>query len=200
MHWKTSARHPEPTFYTGGRWTGNSGRRMLAAAVISLLPATAWAQPAPPASDSARSAIQRGAQLFTGTLPLRNQGPACIGCHTIAGLPFPNGGTLGPDLTDAYRKLGAEGTHAAMQTLYFRVMTPIYRAHTLTRDEQTDLVAFLADAGSNPAPRWNTQILLLIGLGLATVFVVLTGIVWRDRVRSVRRTMVHKTMERGVRF
>jgi len=199
VHWKTSARHPEATFYTVGRWTGNSGRRVLAAALVAVLPAAAWAQQAP-SSNSAPGAIQRGAGLFTGKIPLRNGGPACIGCHAIAGLPFPNGGTLGPDLTDAYRKLGPEGAHAAMQTLYFRVMTPIYRAHTLTQNEQTDLVAFLADAGSNPAPRWNTQILLLIGLVLAAVFVALTGLVWRDRVRSVRRTLVQRATRQGVQF
>ncbi|MEB2361741.1 MAG: hypothetical protein HUU41_07880 [Bryobacteraceae bacterium] len=198
MHRKTSVRHPEFSLYAGGSRVGHSGHRMLAAALVAVLPTAVWAQQAP-STDPAPTAVQRGAGLFTGKIPLRNQGPACVGCHTIAGLPFPNGGTLGPDLTDAYRKLGPEGTHAAMQTLYFRVMTPVYRAHTLTQNEQADLVAFLADAGSSPAPRWNTQILLLMGLGLAAVFVALTGLVWRDRVRSVRRALVLRATRQGVR-
>ena len=64
---------------------------------------------------------------------------------------FPGGGTLGPDLTRAYRKLGPRGTQSAMQTLYFQVMTPIYSVHPLGSEEQADLMAFLEQAESQTA-------------------------------------------------
>lgn len=171
-------------------------------ALLAIVPAASLAQwtsleqPAPPATS--RSA-PRGEQLFTGRTHFRNGGPACISCHSIAGLPFPNGGTLGPDLTRAYKKLGPRGTQSAMQTLYFRVMTPIYNAHPLAPDEQVDLIAFLEQAEAKPESQWNTQIVFLASLLLSGVLLALTGFLWRDRVKSVRQTLVDRATRQGVR-
>lgn len=38
-----------------------------------------------------------GQRLFTGEQPFENGGPACIACHTAAGLGPLGGGTMGPD-------------------------------------------------------------------------------------------------------
>ena len=110
----------------------------------------------------AQGSPQRGEQLFTGKVHFRNRGPACISCHSIAGLSFPNGGTLGPDLTHAYAKLGPRGMDAAMQTLYFGVMTPIYSEHPVVPQEQADLVALFKQSETRSQTRWSTQILILI--------------------------------------
>ena len=139
----------------------------------------------------------RGGRLFTGLDHFRNGGPACVSCHSIAGLPFPDGGTLGPDLTHAYRKLGPTGTQSAIQTLYFKVMTQIYGVHPLLAGEQADLMAYLEQAESRPQSRWNTQIILLAAVVLGATFVVITGLVWRDRVRSVRRALVERATRQG---
>jgi mono/diheme cytochrome c family protein len=168
---------------------------ILVACLISALgPRLARAQTIPLAATG--SAAQ-GERLFTGLVHFRNGGPACISCHSIAGLPFPNGGTLGPDLTHAYKKLGPTGTQSAIQTLYFKVMTQIYSAHPLFPDEQADLMSYLQQAESRPQSGWDTQILLLAAVVLAVIFVGITGFLWRDRVRSVRRAMVERATRQG---
>jgi mono/diheme cytochrome c family protein len=170
-------------------------------ALMAIFSIAGFAQPTPVAQPiPAQAAAHRGAELFTGRTRLRNRGPACISCHGIAGLPFPNGGTLGPDLTHVYKKLGPQGTQSAMQTLFFRVMTPIYNAHMLTAEEQADLMAFLQQAETKSSPQWNTQIILVAALVLGGVFVLLTAILWKDRVRSVRRALVYKATGQGARF
>ncbi len=163
----------------------------LAACLISSLASgIAGAQSIPAGAPGSSS---RGERLFTGYDHFRNGGPACVSCHNIAGLDFPGGGTLGPDLTGAYQKLGPNGAQSALQTLYFRVMTPIYTAHPLMPDEQIDLVAFLEQAGS-AASKGTTGTILLAAIVLGAIFVGFTGLLWRDRVRSVRGAMVARAM------
>jgi len=106
---------------------------------------------------------------------------------------------LAPDLTQTYRKLGPRGTEAAMQTLYFPVMAAIYSQHQLVPEEQADMVAFLKEAEAKPQSHWTTQILILAALLLGGIFVVLTAFFWRDRVRSVRRTLVARATGQGAR-
>lgn len=134
----------------------------------------------------------RGEALFIGKVRFRNGGPPCMSCHSIAGLPFPNGGTLGPDLTKSYRKLGPQGMQPAMQTLFFKVMTPIYDPHPLTSEEQWDLIAFFQEAASGQGPRWNTQIIAGVSIVGLVLLLVITGLVWQDRLKSVRRTLVER--------
>ncbi len=134
----------------------------------------------------------RGEALFTGRVELRNGGPACVSCHSIAGISFPNGGTLGPDLTNAYRKLGPEGMQPAMQTLFFKVMTPIYDQHPLTPEEQRDLIAFFRQSVSAQPPRGNTQTIAGISVAGCVILLVITGAIWQNRLKSVRRSLVER--------
>lgn len=179
---------------------------ILPAFLISVLvPQAGAAQPvsrAAPGSalQGATGSAPQGEALFTGNTRLHNGGPACISCHNIAGVPFPGGGTLGPDLTEAYRKLGPAGTQSAMQTLYFRVMTPIYAAHPLLPAEQADLLTFLQQAESRPSFPETIPIVLLAAVILGAVFVALTGLLWRDRVKSVRRTLVRRATREEARL
>lgn len=171
-------------------------------AFLIMFSITSLAQSAPvsaPSPQAPQGAASRGEWLFTGSTHFRNGGPACIACHSISGLPFPNGGTLGPDLTHVYTKLGPRGTEAAMQTLYFGVMTPIYIQHPVVSQEQADLLAFLKESEAKPQTHWNTQILILIAFLWGGVFVALTAFLWRDRVRSVRRTLVDRARGQGAR-
>ncbi len=84
-----------------------------------------------------------------------------------------------------------------MQTLYFRVMTPIYGVHPLVPEEQADLMAFLEQAQSRPQSQWSTQTVLVAALVLGGFFVALTGFLWRGRVRSVRRALVQRATSQG---
>ncbi len=191
--------NPAKGVWTGGHLKAN--RRGTAAVVfLALFPIASAAQSTPPAEvagNIARGSAPHGERLFIGLAHFRNGGPACVSCHSIAGLPFLDGGTLGPDLTHAYKKLGPTGTQSAMQTLYFKVMTPIYGAHPLFPDEQADLMAYLEQAESRPQSQWDTQIVLLAAVVLGAGFVVVTGFVWHDRVRSVRRDMVERATGQG---
>ena len=171
-------------------------------AFLIMFSIASLAQSAPvsaPAPEAPQGAASRGESLFTGSAHFRNRGSACIACHSISGLPFPSGGTLGPDLTHTYTKLGPRGTEAAMQTLFFGVMAPIYSQHQLVPEEQADMVAFFQQAETKPQTNWNTQILILIAFLLGGVFVALTAFLWRDRVRSVRRALVDRARGQGVR-
>lgn len=143
----------------------------------------------------------RGESLFMGRTHFLNRGPACISCHSIAGLPFPNGGTLGPDLTNTYAKLGPAGTQAAMQTLYFPTMIPVYRDHQLAPQEQADMMAYFkaTTAEAKSQEQWATQILILAAFVLGIIFVALTAFFWRKRVLSVRRALVARATGQGVR-
>ncbi len=140
---------------------------------------------------------QRGRDLFAGGVKLRNGGPPCASCHSLAGLPFPGGGTLGPDLTREYSKLGPAGTQTAMQTLYFPTMTPIYDRRPLTADEQADLMAFFQQSSDHAASARNTIIVIALGVAVFVVLLIVTGLVWRDRLTSVRGRLVALARQAG---
>jgi mono/diheme cytochrome c family protein len=139
----------------------------------------------------------RGEALFAGRVPFQHGGPACAACHSIAGLPFPNGGTLGPNLTHEYKKLGPAGVNSALETLYFPTMVPLYDLHPLTVSEQADLKAFLESAGSQVPSRDITLLAASICVVGCGVFMLITWAVWRDRLRSVRARLVSKALRRG---
>lgn len=159
-----------------------------------------------PAKSAARvislppGSATEGERLFSGETRLQNGGPACIACHSIAGVSFPNGGTLGPNLTGAYKKLGLHGMQESMTTLYFRVMTPIYDPHPLTLQEQSDLIAFFQEAGAKPPPRYNTQAVVLIAFVGFLILLAISGFAGRKRIKPVRRNLVERARRQGGRL
>jgi hypothetical protein len=164
------------------------------------LPRIAWSQPPSTpqiAEPIARGSASRGERLFTGEVRFRKGGPSCVSCHSIAGLPFPNGGTLGPDLTRASAKLGPQGMPSAMQTLFFPAMTSIYDPRPLTLEEQGDLITFFQEAGTRQRPRWITHAIALGAFVGLSILLAITRFVWRDRLISVRRTLVEKAVRPG---
>ncbi len=144
-----------------------------------------------------RGSAARGEELFIGRVPFRNGGPPCASCHSVAGLPFPGGGSLGPDLTKVSAKLGPLGVDPALHTLYFPAMTPIYDSHRLTSEERGDLKAFFQQAGSRESSGAGTQVILLLALGGLVVFLVLTGFFGRGRLRGVRRRLLERAAGPG---
>jgi hypothetical protein len=114
----------------------------------------------------------------------------------VADLPFPSGGTLGPDLTHEYSKVGAEGLQYSLQTLYFPTMTPLFGNRPLTTEEQSRLFAFLKNADGRPAggnPTAVFSLVAVIGFGL---FLGVTWIAGRKRIRSVRRALLERAMQK----
>jgi hypothetical protein len=153
-------------------------------------------QTQPLAKPTAGSAI-RGKQLFLGQIHFQTGGPPCASCHSIAGLSFPDGGTLGPNLTHEYSKLGPEGTEIALKTLYFPAMSPIYDSRPLSPEEQADLQAFLKEASASHETRSDTLAIAVLGLLGFFVLLVVTRFMWRGRLQSVRQRLLEKARTQG---
>lgn len=171
------------------------GLPLLAAVGVTQTVATLHPAPAPAAQAAAAAALPatgsaaNGALLFSGGVGFQNRGPSCNACHSAAGLAFPNGGTLGPDLTHVYSRMGAEGLGVGLNTLFFPAMVPVYRTHPLTPAEQADLLAFFQSSDQQAPPQTTWTLAGLAGLG----FLILLGITWalgRGRVDGVRRRLV----------
>lgn len=162
---------------------------LRALAVVALLALAGFAQaPATPAGSPAR-----GRELFFGAVKFAAGGPACAECHQVAGAAFPNGGTLGPNLSASYRRMGQQGVDMALHTLYFPAMEPIYRVHQLTPDERADLLAYLGSTAGRPARNPTPKIVAIAILGCIALF-LLTAFLWRDRSRGVRAPMVRRAI------
>lgn len=130
--------------------------------------------------------------FFTGQRRFQNGGPACASCHSVATLPFPRGGTMAPDLTHEYSKLGPEGMHYALRTLYFPAMNALFLKRQLTDQEESDLTAFFQNA--DHVQRTNPQTEIFGGAAVLGLL-VLVGITWvsgRGRVHSVRRKLLRR--------
>jgi mono/diheme cytochrome c family protein len=172
--------------------------------LIAFLKRESEAKPAetavPTASPSPKE-IAAGEGLFSGGIPMRNGGPACITCHTAAGTPFPYGGTMGPDLTKEYSKLGPQGIAIALKTLYFPAMNPLFKHRPLTANERKQLAAFFQSIDQRPPPPSPTVTLLLASLVvLAGLFLWTWLAVGRRRVRSVRQALLERAgMSKGNR-
>lgn len=134
-----------------------------------------------------------GNELFIGTKRLKNKGPSCISCHEIAGEGFLGGGLLGPDLTEAYGRLGGKKAIAAwLANPSSETMSPIYKKHPIDEDEVLPLVAFLKNKAEgkdivSDAHDFNFMIFGFIGLALC---LVLFDLAWGNRLRAVRKPMV----------
>jgi mono/diheme cytochrome c family protein len=139
--------------------------------------------------------VERGRELFLGRRALQGRGPACSTCHTTAGMGGLGGGSLGPDLTAAYARLeGRTALAAWLSAPPSPTMQPVYGAHTLDGEEVLALVAYLQDQArsgiAEAAPRRLPFV--LAGLALAAAMLVALDLIWRNRFRGVRRSLVHE--------
>ena len=150
-------------------------------------------QAAPASVPAPTGDAETGAALFTGRRRFQNGGPACASCHAVTTLPFPHGGTMAPDLTHEYSKLGPEGMHYALRTLYFPAMTALFLNRQLTDEEERDLAVFFQNA--DRVQQGGTHTAGFGGVALLGLL-VLVGITWaagRGRVHSVRRKLLERT-------
>lgn len=142
--------------------------------------------------------LERGRRLYLGLEPLSNGGPACIACHQAGDAAPLGGGRLGPDLTDAWTRLGPR---ASLQQWLGNpptaTMRPLFRddgpqAFSDERDV-IPLLAFLEQTAKQPgAPDRTGQRLVFVLLGIAgtAVALVLMDFAWRRRFRGVRASLV----------
>ena len=161
-----------------------------AATTTTTPPATTTTAPAAAAGD-----VGRGKELFKGGDRFSAGGPACLSCHTIAGVGALGGGKIGPDLTGAFAKYGgAQGLSSALTTMAaFPTMMPIFSRNPLTAREQADLIAFLKTAPDQQSSGDATG--KLVGFSLAGVALlgVFAMVVWRRRLNGVRKPLVNRS-------
>ncbi len=140
---------------------------------------------------------ERGERLFDGQIPFRNGGPPCAACHSVAGLPFPGGGSLGPDLTGISIKLGPLGIDPTLLTLFFPAMTPIYETHTLALNERDDLKAFFSAVAVRPVNSGTTSVILGLAFAGLLILLGLTQFFGRRRLRGVRKRLLKRAAGAG---
>ncbi len=170
----------------------NAAISLITAAISfgSFFPVVALAQAGSP------DLIRAGESLFRGTTRFTHGGPACAACHNVSGLPFPAGGTMGPDLTHEYSKVGAVGLQGSLQTLFFPTMTPLFANRPLTTDEQNQLFAFLQNADSKAIAGTPTGVFAWVALIGCALLVIVTWLLGRKRIRSVRKAMLHRAAQK----
>ncbi|NTX56788.1 c-type cytochrome [Myxococcus sp. CA039A] len=125
-------------------------------------------------TDATLEEIARGRRLFEGIEPLTHGGAACIGCHDVRGLGIAGGGTLGPNLTFAFARMGEKGMRPALAKLEGPMMGALYAKAPLVEEEQYALKAYLADAsrdGSRPRADRDFFYLGVVGLVAALGFI-----------------------------
>jgi len=137
-----------------------------------------------------------GKSLFEGTNRFDNGGPPCLACHSIAGIGALGGGALGPDLTGAYDKFGEDGIASILATTPFQTMSPIFGDRPLTEQEQIHLAEFLKLAPVSGRTAASVGQLALLAAGGAALLLLVTRIIWRRRLKEVRRPMVARSRER----
>ncbi len=150
-----------------------------------------------PASAAAGN-VEQGRNLFMGIAHFQNDGPPCMGCHSVDENGLLGGGALGPNLTNVsrrYTQVELSGILSNTEPDITPVMQPIYTDSPLITQEKADLLAFLdASAGQ---PESNLE-LLVIGLSLAGTFAVavLLGVIYRGRLRGVRKPLIKKAQHK----
>jgi mono/diheme cytochrome c family protein len=94
--------------------------------------------------DAAEDDVARGRSLFLGERGLKRQGAACFACHSVRGEGLMGGGTLGPDLTFSYARLGEKGLTPLLAEMKSPLMQAVYASAPLEEDEQFQLKAYFA--------------------------------------------------------
>jgi mono/diheme cytochrome c family protein len=140
---------------------------------------------------------ENGRKLFMGYAHLENEGPPCMGCHSIGDHGLLGGGNMGPNLTDVSDRLTQNDMVSILANSgaeISQVMEPIYTTHPLTETEQADLIVFMrASAGQPETDReWLVVAISLGGFAAAVAFF---GILYRNRLRGVRKVLVRDSLK-----
>ncbi|HXH50669.1 MAG TPA: c-type cytochrome [Terriglobia bacterium] len=139
--------------------------------------------------------VAEGKALFLGRKEFQEGGASCIACHEVKSASGAlGGGQLGPDLTLVYKRLnGRKGVEAWLSSPASATMKPIFNQHPLNTAEIGALTAFFEETSKEPgaeaAGSSRLQFLLfgLVGAGLG---LVVLGLIWKRRIRGIRRALV----------
>jgi len=139
--------------------------------------------------------IEIGREIFLGRRPLAAGGPACLSCHQSGEAGAMGGGRLGPDLGDAFARLGGRKALGSwLRSPPTPTMKPVFGAKPLDPDaEILAILAFLKDTSDrNVTPSRTGQRLTFVLLGItgASGLLILADLAWRRRFRGVRSALV----------
>jgi cytochrome c2 len=132
-----------------------------------------------------------GRELFVGGAAFHNGGPPCMSCHSISGIGALGGGTLGPDLTNAYKNYGGDaGLASFLTSVPTPTMSAVWTKHPLTPQEIANVTAFIKEGAIAERPLDAIgQLALLALLGLI-ILAVIGAVYWRRRLLGVRIPLV----------
>ena len=134
--------------------------------------------------------IPLGEKLFIGRIKLQNSGPACIGCHSIAGSGILGGGTLGPDLSQVNVRYTLPELINILQNPNFPLMSKVFAGKNITDEEIVRLVDLFQDKKTaRPLAAKFAMYFLYLGIGLTVVLIVFFNWIWRFRFTGVRKSL-----------
>ncbi len=141
-----------------------------------------------PATAATPQDIQLGQELFLGSRPLANGGPACISCHSVGSQGPLGGGSLALDLTQVYSRYEDAGLSKALRKTGFNIMREIYVPRPLTGEEAFALKAFLfqADRQGQESTGFQKKFVFL-GVGGCVLFLGLMDLSWRKRRKKTAK-------------
>lgn len=137
--------------------------------------------------------IEQGRQHFIGLKPFVKGGAACFSCHSVQHVSALGGGMLGPDLTLVFNKLqGRKGLAAWLSSPPTPAMQSIYKNHPLANEEIVLLIAYLEKAKEGREELSVARLnFFLLGLAGAAGGFVVFDYLWKRRLQTVRRELVH---------
>ena len=137
-------------------------------------------------TDASEDEIARGRGLFLGRVRLQKGGAPCFACHNVraqrgsdANEGVMGGGSLGPDLTFVYARLGEKGLSPALDQMSTPVMHAVYGDAPLDASEQFALKAYFANLardGAYPPRERDFFVVGLEGMGVILGLVTLTNL------------------------
>ncbi len=135
-----------------------------------------------------RADIAQGHQYFTGQRRLAAGGPPCISCHSVSGVGALDGGTLGPDLTQANLRYTDVELAGIIKAPAFPTMAKLFEGKGPTDEEVVKLFAYLQSAKNRP-PEGSRATLAddLFGIAGALLALGLINYTWRGRLRGASR-------------
>lgn len=143
------------------------------------------------ASGPVRVDSRLGGSLFFGLTPLSNGGLPCNSCHRFHG----EGGTLGPDLTQAARGIEPESLAGSIARAGFAVMRGAYKDHPITEQEARNIAAFMQQATSpRRAPRDSRLTWSGLGFGITAFLAAVVYVIARPR--GVRARLIQRATKR----
>ncbi len=150
----------------------------------------------PPSGGLLQGNAENGKAIFLGWVHLKSGAPFGIGCHNIDDTGLLGGGTLGPNLTNAYSEFGDAGLEGIISNLPFLTMRPIYANNPITEQEKADLRAFIKSVAGSPQVN-KEPVVIAISLAGFLGIMLLIAFYWRHRLRSVRRELLERSKAKG---